>query len=91
MNIYRLIQEAVNNAIKHAKASQIDVSLTESNNKINIVISDNGKGFDLATAEIGNGLNTMKKRASELKGNFKIESTENGTSIYLSLPNQTEF
>lgn len=91
MNIYRLIQEAVNNAIKHAKASQIDVSLTESNNKINIVISDNGKGFDLATAEIGNGLNTMKKRASELKGNFKIESAENGTSIYLSLPNQTEF
>ena len=91
MNIYRLIQEAVNNAIKHAKASQIDVSLTESNNKINVIISDNGKGFDLATAEIGNGLNTMKKRASELKGNFKIESTENGTSIYLSLPNQTEF
>ncbi|MBE9575235.1 tetratricopeptide repeat-containing sensor histidine kinase [Flavobacterium proteolyticum] len=91
MNIYRLIQEAVNNAIKHAKASQIDVSLTESNNKINIVISDNGKGFDLATAEIGNGLNTMKKRATELKGNFKIESAENGTSIYLSLPNQTEF
>ncbi len=91
MNIYRLIQEAVNNAIKHAKASQIDVSLTESNNKINIVISDNGKGFDLATAEVGNGLNTMKKRASELKGNFKIESAENGTSIYLSLPNQTEF
>ncbi len=33
----------------------------------------------------------MKKRASELKGNFKIESAENGTSIYLSLPNQTEF
>lgn len=91
MNIYRLIQEAVNNAIKHAKASQIDVSLTESENKINVIISDNGKGFDLATAEIGNGLNTMKKRASELKGNFKIESTENGTTIYLSLPNQTEF
>lgn len=91
MNIYRLIQEAVNNAIKHAKASQIDVSLTESENKINVIISDNGKGFDLATAEIGNGLNTIKKRASELKGNFKIESTENGTTIYLSLPNQTEF
>ena len=90
MNIYRLIQEAVNNAIKHAKANQIDVSLTESDNKINVVISDNGKGFDLATAEIGNGLNTMKKRATELKGDFNIEATEKGTKIYLSLPNQNK-
>lgn len=91
MNIYRLIQEAVNNAIKHAKASQIDVSLTESENKINVIISDNGKGFDLATAEIGNGLNTMKKRASELKGDFNIETNESGTKIHLSLPNQNKF
>ncbi|WP_374398417.1 tetratricopeptide repeat protein [Flavobacterium sp.] len=90
MNIYRLIQEAVNNAIKHAKASQIDVSLTESENEITIAIADNGTGFDLETAEVGNGLNTMKKRASELKGNFNIESTEKGTKIYLSLPNQKE-
>lgn len=91
MNIYRLIQEAVNNAIKHAKASQIDVSLTESENEINVIISDNGKGFDLATAEIGNGLNTMKKRASELKGDFNIETNESGTKIHLSLPNQNKF
>ena len=90
MNIYRLIQEAVNNAIKHANASQIDVSFIESDNKITIVVSDNGKGFDLATAEIGNGLNTMKKRASELKGDFNIKATEKGTKIYLSLPNQNE-
>ena len=90
MNIYRLIQEAVNNAIKHAKASQIDVFLTESENEITIAIADNGTGFNLETAEVGNGLNTMKKRASELKGNFNIESTEKGTKIYLSLPNQKE-
>ena len=90
MNIYRLIQEAVNNAIKHANASQIDVSFIESDNKITIVVSDNGKGFDLTTTEIGNGLNTMKKRASELKGNFNIEASEKGTKIYLSLPNQNE-
>lgn len=90
MNIYRLIQEAINNAIKHANATQIDVSFIESDNKITVVISDNGKGFDLATAEIGNGLNTMKKRATELKGNFKIETNEKGTKIYLSLPNLKE-
>ena len=90
MNIYRLIQEAVNNAIKHANASHIDVSFIESDNKITIVVSDNGKGFDLTTTEIGNGLNTMKKRASELKGNFNIEASEKGTKIYLSLPNQNE-
>ena len=78
------------NVVKKVKASQIDVSLTESENEITIAIADNGTGFDLETAEVGNGLNTMKKRASELKGNFNIESTEKGTKIYLSLPNQKE-
>jgi signal transduction histidine kinase len=87
MNIYRLIQEAVNNAIKHSNASEIEVTLTEFENKTNIVISDNGKGFNLESTEIGNGLNSMKKRASELKGNYKIETNNTGTKIYLILEN----
>lgn len=90
MNIYRLIQEGINNAIKHAEATQINVSFIESDNKITIVISDNGKGFEMTSVEIGNGLNSMKKRATELKGNFTIETNEKGTKIYLSLPNQKE-
>jgi signal transduction histidine kinase len=82
-----LIQEAVNNAIKHSNASEIEVTLTEFENKTNIVISDNGKGFNLESTEIGNGLNSMKKRASELKGNYNIETNNTGTKIYLILEN----
>ncbi|UGS23158.1 tetratricopeptide repeat-containing sensor histidine kinase [Flavobacterium channae] len=87
MNIYRLIQEAVNNAIKHANASQINVSFKEVERKIKIIIQDNGKGFSTETTEIGNGLNSMKKRAKELNGDFTIETNKQGTSIYLSLHN----
>ncbi len=81
MNIYRITQEAINNAIKHAKASQIYVSFEENNDKIILEIVDNGTGFSMEKIEIGNGLNSIKKRAFDLKGELKIESLEQGTKI----------
>lgn len=85
MNIYRLIQEAVNNAIKHANASLIKVSFEEVEKNIKISIQDNGKGFNTDTTEIGNGLNSMNKRAKELNSDINIVSNENGTNINLTL------
>ncbi|MBC8883288.1 ATP-binding protein [Flavobacterium piscinae] len=82
MNIYRIIQEAVNNAIKYANATQIKILLHQEENKMIFSISDNGIGFSETEIELGNGLNNMKKRALELKANLKINTEKgNGTIV----------
>ena len=86
MNIYRIIQEAVNNALKYAEASKISVYISEENEKFIITISDNGKGFNINEIKRGNGLSNMKKRAQELKGTINVISEESkGTQIILEL------
>lgn len=82
MNIYRIIQEAINNAIKYADANTISVNITNPNNKLNISIVDNGKGFDVKSISYGNGLNNMTKRAQDIGSILQIESKENeGTRV----------
>ena len=84
MNIYRIIQESINNAMKYAQASKISVGISNENDKLKIRIKDDGMGFDLDKTELGNGLNNMKKRAVELNGELQIISNANeGTSIEL--------
>ena len=86
MNIYRIIQEAVNNAIKYAEASLISVKIHSKNDVVEIEVNDNGKGFNMATVELGNGINNMKKRAEEIKAKLIIGSLENkGTQIKLTI------
>lgn len=85
MNIYRIIQESVNNAIKHAKATKIEVMIQELENQICIEIIDNGSGFNLQETEKGNGLNSIEKRASELNSKLTVKSDSNGTNITLDL------
>jgi signal transduction histidine kinase len=86
INLYRVIQEAVNNAIKYAEASEIDVNVVEQNNQIKIEIKDNGKGFDAEEIEFGNGINNMKKRIEEVGGAITINSEINkGTTISILL------
>ena len=81
MNIYRTIQEAVNNSLKYAKAEIVSVNIKKQDNQTKITIADNGIGFDFETIEKGNGLNNMKKRIEEIKGKFDLQSNENGTKI----------
>ncbi|MGV6832395.1 MAG: tetratricopeptide repeat-containing sensor histidine kinase [bacterium] len=84
MNIYRIIQEALNNAIKYANADQIIVRVNQQEDHLKITISDNGKGFNLSEIELGNGLNNMKKRAEEIGGGLEVSSDINkGTIITL--------
>jgi len=86
MNIYRVIQEAVNNAVKYSEAENISVIVSEENNYYRIQIIDDGKGFDVSKAGDGNGLNNMKKRSRDINATFEIDSELNkGTSIVLSL------
>ncbi|TBN00869.1 tetratricopeptide repeat protein [Hyunsoonleella flava] len=84
MNIYRIIQESINNALKYAHANHIGVSMNEVEGKLNVQITDDGKGFNVENIEQGNGLNNMKKRAKEINAKIKIESAESkGTSVTL--------
>ncbi len=85
MNIYRTIQEAINNSIKYAEAKTIDINVEKVKNKIRIMVKDDGKGFDLATVEKGNGLLNMQKRIEEIKGKFNIQSSDSGTDITILL------
>lgn len=80
MNIYRIIQESVNNAIKHANATKIEVAIQEFENKIGIKITDNGTGFNFSEIEKGNGLNSIHKRVEELNSKLEI-LTSKGTTI----------
>lgn len=84
MNIFRIIQESINNAIKHANATQILVDVFKEKDAFQIQITDNGKGFEQQTVNLGNGLNNLKKRAKELNGEITIVSNDNlGTKISL--------
>ncbi|OGS72463.1 MAG: hypothetical protein A3G95_01460 [Flavobacteria bacterium RIFCSPLOWO2_12_FULL_31_7] len=86
INLYRTIQEAVNNAIKYADATQITVQVSKVPKGITIEISDNGKGFDLTQTELGNGIINMQKRIEEINGVFKIQSeVSKGTQLFISL------
>ena len=51
MNLFRIIQESLNNAIKHSNASQIDLNVTDNGDNIMVQISDNGDGFEMETVE----------------------------------------
>jgi signal transduction histidine kinase len=86
MNVYRTIQEAVNNAIKYSEAEEISIRILGENNQIRIIVSDNGEGFDIANADSGNGLHNMKKRIKDIDGTFEIDSqTGKGTNVSVIL------
>lgn len=85
INIYRVIQEAVNNAVKHAKATKIDIETFAKENELTFEIKDNGIGFNSEEVVHGNGLYNMKKRIEEIGGNFNLSSNENGTKITITI------
>lgn len=86
INIYRTIQEAINNTIKYADASLVTVAIKIINDEVNIKVSDNGKGFSLSEVERGNGLNNMEKRMKEIGGEVYITSKKGkGTKIKITM------
>ncbi len=82
INLYRTIQEAVNNALKYSDAESISVKVASHYKKIKIEIHDNGKGFNIDKVAHGNGLNNMVKRIEEIGGTCEIDShVKQGTTI----------
>lgn len=87
LSLYRIIQEGVNNAIKHAHTNQIIVHATSDNERLEIQISDNGIGFDENNVELGNGIENMYKRAHAINCALTINSAvDKGTTIVIELP-----
>lgn len=86
--VYRIGQEAIHNTVKHAKASHVDVVLTNSESGLELKIVDNGSGFDPSGDFAGHlGLRSMRERATRAGGQIKIESSPgNGTAVLLTLP-----
>jgi two-component system sensor histidine kinase DegS len=94
LSVFRMIQEACSNAIKHAEAKTIDIEISYGKRSITVTVSDDGKGFDaeskkecLAPDYSGYGLSIMKERVYLLSGTMKINSTINkGTIVTITVP-----
>lgn len=85
--IFRVIQEALNNAAKHSDATEIKVAIQTTRDLLKLEIADNGKGFEAGCINTGLGLPNLKERVSLLKGCISIISSPgNGTVIRASIP-----
>jgi signal transduction histidine kinase len=85
--LYRLVQEALSNAAKHAQAERVDVRLTELPGAVELVVSDNGRGFDPSQSTGGFGLMGMRERVELGRGTFELESVpDSGTTLHVTLP-----
>jgi two-component system, NarL family, sensor histidine kinase LiaS len=87
-HLFRIIQEALSNILRHAEASRVKITLTEKENYIYLFIADNGKGFNPSKERIASyGLKTMRERCEEVGGVFNIRSKEDeGTYIDIRIP-----
>jgi signal transduction histidine kinase len=84
--VYRLVQEALTNVAKHARASRASVLVGEVGGEISIKISDDGSGFDPTAAGHGFGLDGMRERVALAGGTLSIESSDLGTLLLARLP-----
>lgn len=85
--ILRCVQEVLNNGIKHANASKMEISAQQTNNELTISYQDNGQGFDSTQSYTGIGLKSLEERLSLMNGSLNIESSKgNGTFIELKVP-----
>ncbi len=86
LTIYRIIQELINNAVKHSKATEVLIQYLEQGGKINITVEDNGQGFseEMVKKKGGMGLNNLKTRVAYLNGEIDIISAKDeGTTIHI--------
>jgi two-component system, NarL family, sensor histidine kinase UhpB len=99
INIYRIVQEAINNAIKHAEANAIEIRLeTTKTGALQLMIKDDGCGMDISAVDQTNhfGLLGMRERVQGFKGSFNVDSepdkngVHKGTAIYINIPQATD-
>jgi two-component system sensor histidine kinase UhpB len=89
INVYRIVQESINNALKHAQAKSIEVSLTLLENELQLLIKDDGVGMNLASVDQSQhfGLLGIRERVQGFHGSFSLLSEPNrGTAIHINIP-----
>lgn len=87
IQIFRIIQELLTNIIKHANANEVIIQFSEDNNTLNILIEDNGKGFNPEDPSPGIGITNIEKRIEKIDGEVVFDSTPgNGTTVILNIP-----
>lgn len=87
INIYRIIQESLQNIYKHANAKSVKISIQLKNNVICLSISDDGDGFDINKSKKGIGLKNINSRVSEVQGEVEFRSTlKEGTEVDITIP-----
>lgn len=85
--IYRIVQECSSNTMDHAKATKVDLHISENTDGVNFIFEDNGVGFNFDINNMGSGLINIKKRCNELRGEFQLDSKiGHGTTIHIDFP-----
>ncbi|GEM_PF-2689241 len=86
-DFYLIFKEAINNVAKYAQATTVKIDLQKNGDQLQLIIKDNGKGFDATVASEGNGLRNMRQRAEKHGGNILVNTTiGQGSTITLYLP-----
>ncbi|WP_223857546.1 sensor histidine kinase [Sphingobacterium micropteri] len=83
--IYRCIHELVNNALKHAQPSHINVQLVQEENRISFTVQDDGIGFDQEQVTEGMGLQNVRQRVDAFQGKMNIYSSGQGTAVLVKM------
>lgn len=87
LNIYRIVQELINNTLKHGQATRINIELTQIHEQLSLIYEDNGVGFDMATVRSGMGLHNLESRVERMNGEITIDSKRGkGTTVILDIP-----
>ncbi|MCK0136702.1 sensor histidine kinase [Arenibacter sp. S6351L] len=87
INIYRIVQESLQNCIKHAKATKVDLLFESEDEHVRIIVLDNGVGFDQKKGKRGIGLKNINSRLEKLKGTYDIQSKiGQGTKVIVTIP-----
>lgn len=82
--LYRVVQESINNAIKHGKATEMNIHIKRINNQLCLMITDNGKGFDPEKITKGIGITNIETRLNSINATFKLKSQINkGTRLLI--------
>jgi signal transduction histidine kinase len=84
--VYRLVQEALTNVAKHARAARVDVTVEQARDEVRVRVADDGRGFDAAEPTAGFGVAGMRERAALMGGRLAIETASTGTTVTAVFP-----
>jgi signal transduction histidine kinase len=88
LTLYRIIQEALTNAVKHSHAEHVEVAVVEEGGMLRVRVADDGRGFDPTAETAGFGLAGMRERVGLLGGDLEIASSDSGTEVTAALPSR---